>query len=488
MRNKVIIDQFAELLIKEKRKIRAVQYIILLSFIGLSIGIVLALPLRYYLGIGVITPLILFATLLVLSAIYGFLGIENKIDVLKLTDTKLDLNEKLSAAYQFADTENPYSSLLVNDAIDIIENTKVNDVFSIRFSKRDPFQPLLLALFFFLWMSSFSFLQISDDNMADGEMLLDIAGKIDAVNSDEQDKDVEELADEYRKLGNRIQDHYMNEKSIENEVQELSQKLERQVEELSREGIEKESQTLSDEEAENEVFQLQRKQEMSDELSDILESMMKSFSMPSNSAPEGMRRGDASESTDGDETILTEEEIRTSSQYEEIESEDIPDDGYIDDSATLDPGNSDEETGENKTAEATDPESPAPEDENQGENLENSNQNPLSKNMEQMEDSNSSTMPGNEKGEDEVDWSDYREEQQSGEFDEENIEGDLQEGEQMKSFIRALPHIVDPTLKDMEVIHFYRNQLETAIDKEILPEGYESVIRDYFLSIGVLNE
>jgi hypothetical protein len=58
----------------------------------------------------------------------------------------------------------------------------------------------------------------------------------------------------------------------------------------------------------------------------------------------------------------------------------------------------------------------------------------------------------------------------------------------MKSFIRALPHMGNPTLEELEIIHFYRNQLESAIKQENLPESYQSVVRDYFLSIGVLNE
>ena len=484
---KLFIEEFAELLIRQKKKIRSIQNLLMISFICLSLGILLALPLRYYRGISFEIPLLILLIISVLAFIYGFLGVEKKEEILRETDTKLKLNEKLSAAYQFADSDNPYSSLLENDAVAIINELQVKKIYKIRFSRRDPFQPLLLALFLFLWLSSFSFLQVSNENKAIGEMLVDTGDKIDTVTGDSDDKDIEDISEEYKKLGQRIQDRFMNDAAIEDEVEKLSRKLEKKIESLSREGVNKESQTLSDEETESEVFQLNRKTEMSNELGDILQSLMKTFSLSQETAPGGIRRGDGSESGDGEQRPNTDNKGENTTIPEEKPDEESLEGSNSEDSTDLEAGDSESllekvQDGSNTSREPGDGEGKEKDDASGNE------PSPSFSDETDEDEMSSNYTPGNEVQEEHDEYSEMKEEKQSGEFDDENIRAELQDGEQMKSFIRALPHIVEPTLDDMEIIHFYRYQLETAIEKEVLPEGYESVIRDYFLSIGVLNE
>jgi len=291
MNRKTKIDTFAEILLKEKKISRSFQNTIQISFFILIGGIILALPLRYFWGITFQVPFLFILLILILSFIYGFLGIENKLDILIEADTMLKTNEKLSAAYQFSNSENPYSTLVSNDALRIMNEIGNKKIFKIKFSKKDPFQFVLLAIFIFLWLFNFSFLQISEKNKALGNMLINTSERIDAVLSDNKDKDVEDIADEYGKLGKKIQERFMNEKSIEEEVEKLSSKLEDKVEELSREGINKESKSLNGDENESEVFQLNKKLEMSNDLNNILNSLMKTFSMiPEFSSEMGGRR------------------------------------------------------------------------------------------------------------------------------------------------------------------------------------------------------
>lgn len=448
------IEIFAHELIRQKRIIHSIENTLLISFIFLSVAIVLAIPLRYFMGIDFVIALFLYLGFVILSFIYGFLGIENPLSVLKETDARMTLNEKLSAAYQFGETTNPYSILLVRDAEEIIKNLSARDVFQVNFSRRDPFQPLLLALFLFLWMSSFSLLQMSDQSLTIGEILMETSLKIDAVNNDGVDKNLEDIAEEYRKLGQKIQDQFMSEHSIDREVDKLSRKLENKIEELSRKGVNKDSQTL-EEDLESEIFQRNRKKEMSEKLNDILQSLMKTFSRSPAMVPGSARKGDGENS--GGERFLDENDDDSEEQQESHN------DGA---SNNKEPGSS-EEIKENEE--------------------EGTKQNPDS-----MADSdNDKSAHTNAVAEDSVQESTHkplREKKESGEFDDENIEGELLEGEQMKSFIRALPHIIDPTLKEREVLYFYKNQLENTIDREILPEDSQTVVRDYFLSIGVLDE
>ncbi|MBB6478499.1 hypothetical protein [Spirochaeta isovalerica] len=488
-RDKLVL--FAEQLIKQKRITRATTNLLLTSFILLIIGSVAALPLRYFTGMEYGLPLLALISVCILTFVYGFLGLETHLTILQETDEKAGLNQKLSAAFQFGQSENPYSSLIMSDAIGLSDRIKPIEVFPIRFSRRDPFIPLLTGLFLFLWMSSFSFLQISGEQTAMGDSLLDASGRIDAVNSDENDKDLEDLAEEYRKLGQKIQDRFMNQQAIEREVEQLSRKLESKIEELAREGVNKESKSLTDEEADNEIYQLQRKREMGDELGDILESLMKTFSL----TPD-VRLGGAGESREGSpgdgEGSMTDDRIRDRAPIEDLEEKTDDNGGEstssevseLDDGEQGNPGESSDEAESSQGK-------PGDTDGDNKKNEQNGETDPLSPFYEK--EGNGDFDPDLAPGDDQPDNQDfmepYKEKKQSGEFDDEdNIRGDMQEGEQMKSFIRALPHIVEPTREEMDVIRSYRNQLETAMDKDILPRGYESVIRDYFLAIGVLND
>ncbi|MBN2658747.1 MAG: hypothetical protein JXR86_16950 [Spirochaetales bacterium] len=484
------LASFAEQLIKQKRLIRAIKNILSLSFIALIAGSLAALPLRYFFGLDSPAPLGLLAGACLLSFIYGFLGVETHLSILRESDEKMGLKEKLSAAYQFGQSDNPYSTLIMGEALRLIETIKPGNVFPVIFSKRDPFIPLLTGLCLFLWMSSFSFLQISDRQMAIGDILLDSSERIDAVNSGEKDKDLEELAEEYRKLGQKIQDRFMNDKSIDREVEELSLRLEKKIEELSREGVQKESRTLSDEEADSEIYQLERKREMGDELGDILESLMKTFSL----TPD-MRLGSSVERRDGmsGEGGLSEERNSESPPGSAEEGTPAEDSESSDSARTGAPDKGETgEQGEDLQDSDSSQGKPGKSDGLEKDNSKSGNTDPLSPffdKEEKISDFDPASPPGEEMTEDMGDFQPFREKKESGEFGEEdNIRGDLREGEQIKSFIRALPHIVEPTKEEMDIIHFYRNQLESAIDREILPPGYESVIRDYFLAIGVLND
>ena len=488
MNQKDNLNNFADMLINQKRLIRSIQYLLITSFTVLIIGIISSLPLRYYFGISFEIPLIFMLLIMLLSFIYGFLGIENRIDVLREADERKGLNEKLSAAYQYGDSDNPYSKLIINESRSIINALKVNEIFHVKYSRRDPFQPLLLALLLFLWLSSFTFLEISESNIALGQMLADTSEKIDAANSEAQDKDIEDIADEYNKLGQKIQDQFMNDQSIEKEVDQLSKKLERKIDELSREGVKKDSQTLGDDE-DGELYQLKRKTEMSDELSDILQSLMKTFSISPNEASGGMKRSEGGSSGEGDQdTAMAPDGTEPEGQNDERESDQTGESTPIDGTSELEVG--EEGEAQKNLNEGTSNSTESDEDQVlEKEESSGSEPNPSpSKNSEEEEEMFANKTPGAENSEDTDEFTPLKEEKQSGEFDEENIRGELKDGEQMKSFIRALPHIVEPSLEDMEIIYFYRNQLETAIDREILPEAYESVVRDYFLSIGVLNE
>ncbi len=478
---------FADELIRQKRITRAIEYTLLTSFILLSAGIVLAIPLRYFMGIDIIMPLSIYAGSIILSFIYGLLGIENPLEVLKDTDARKFLNQKMSAAFQYGDSNNPYSSLLVREAEDLIENLSAQQVFHVRFSRRDPFQPLLLALFLFLWMSSFSLLQISDQALTNGQMLIDTSLKIDAVNSDEEDRNLEDIAEEYRKLGQKIQDQFMSEHSIEKEVDKLSRKLENKIEGLSRKGVDKQSQTF-DEDLDSEIFQLNRKKEMSDELNDILQSLMKTFSLSPDMVPGGVRKGDGNNSGNSDqESAFSEEKYLDDSGNNSLgKPEDPSDSTEIEQAPEQDSGKSEIQQESNNEG-AGNSQEPGSLEGTKNDEEPGTHQNPFP--LEEPEDDMAANnTPGTEEGLQDNTYKPLREEKESGEFDDGNIRGELQEGEQMKSFIRALPHIVDPTLEEMEVLYFYRNQLENAIDRESLPENYQSVVRDYFLSIGVLNE
>jgi len=480
------LEEYALMLIRQKRIIRSTHYLLIISFISLSLGVVLALPLRYYLGLSFEFPLFVYIVLLLLSFIYGFLGIIEPLDILKETDLKMSLNERLSAAFQFVESENPYSELLANEAEVIMEKLKVNQVYKIRLSRRDPFQPLLLALFLFLWMSSFSFLQISDATMVTGDMLIDASLKIDAVNSGNNDKDIEDIAEEYKKLGQKIQDQFMNDQSIENEVEELSRKLERKIEELSRKGADKDSRVFEKDE-ESEIYQLNRKEDMSDALSDILESLMKTFSISPDSVPGGVRKGEGGTSGEGDRQQTYSEERNPDKNAQDSPEDSSDESTAVEETSELDQGTSDE-LPENLNEGDLSSDQPGLPEGMKDDEASGTEQNPSSSFDPDEEEMVSDSTPGSDSPEDISDFTPFKKQRESGEFDDENIRGELQEGEQMKSFIRALPHIVEPTLEEMDILHFYRNQLENAVDKEILPEGYQRVIRDYFLSIGVLNE
>jgi hypothetical protein len=462
MNRKDKINQFADDLIRRKRRVRSLQYMLIVSFTTLSAGIVLSLPLRFFCGTNPLIPLIIVPVLILLSGIYGLLGLEERIDTLRQTDKELKLNERLSAAYQFAETKNPYSQILLDDALEIIGKTLVSRVFKTNFSRRDPFQPLLMALFLFLWLSSFSFLQVNDQNRALGELLTNISEQIDAVNSEPKNKDIEEISEEYRKLGKRIEDRFMNNQSIDNEVQKLSDRLEKKIEDLDREGINRDSQYSGEEDSESELYQLHRKKELSEELSSIMEDLMKTFSLsPETLRGTGQRGKGGVSGENGKETTGEKADLSGRSD------ENLIDDSVDSTEKTHEPNDTDRsnDTGDkdlSNSADITDPE------DNSG----------IADNKD----------PGNEAAGDTSQYSIIREKKQSGEFDEESIHAELQEGEQMKSFIRALPHMGNPTLEELEIIHFYRNQLESAIKQENLPESYQSVVRDYFLSIGVLNE
>jgi hypothetical protein len=213
---------------------------------------------------------------------------------------------------------------------------------------------------------------------------------------------------------------------------------------------------------------------------------MNTFSMKSGSASETKRRGDPSDSENGDQVILSEEEIAAINKKEESDNAEESSsmeglDNKIEQEASS-------ESSENSDSGETDKPAKSTLEKNDPQNQESDNKETQSNELQSEESSSENMAPGEQKGDDGSYERQDREERQSGEFNEENIRGKLQDGEQMKSFIRALPHIVDPSLQDKEIIYYYRNQLETAIENEILPEGYESVIRDYFLGIGVLNE
>jgi len=482
---------FAEDLIKQKRLMGSIKNTLFVSFILLAAGSLAALPLRYFLGVGYAIPTALLALIAILAFIYGFLGVETYQGVLREADEKLRLNEKLSAAFQFSQSDNPYSRLLMEEALELIQTLKPADVFPVPFSRRDPFIPLLTGLFLFLWMSSFPFLQISDDQKALGDLLIDSSERIDAVVGEGDEKDLEELADEYRKLGQKIQDRFLNEEALDKKIDELSLKLEQRIEKLSREGVDKESRVLSDEEAESEIYQLERKREMEQQLNDVLESLMQTFSI----SPD-VRLGSSRESRDGTsgqgEGTKTEERVVDRNKDEEANEELTEDREKLqgNSQSQLEEGDSDE-PGTSPYEGNTNNGEPG---KTEGLDRKNDRESEISPSSpfydkEDEADYDPNSKPDSETAENEGVLKPYKETKQSGEFDdEENIRGDLREGEQMKSFIRALPEIVDPTKEEMDIIHFYRNQLETAVNKEILPREYETVIRDYFLAIGVLSD
>ncbi len=484
MSNKNLIIKFADDLIKQKKKTRSVKYVLRIGFYTLITGSLLSIPLRFLLGISFEIPLILTLIVLILSFIYGFLGIENQIDILQETDSILASKEKLSAAYQFSNSNNPFSNLLLDNAVEIINNVKLKEIFRVKFSKRDSFLPLLIALFFFLWMSNFTFLHLSDENKAIGDLLIDAAEKISAVPNNDNDKDIEDIIDEYNKLGKKLQDQFMSEKSIKEKVEELSLKMEKKIDELSREGVKKDSKTLGQEENESEIHQLQRKTEISKELSEILNSLMKTFQNQSDSSMENTLsnnegNGESDFNTGNDEVFSSQEESTKSGQSyksKENTTENVEkNEGEPSDSQVVESEN-DETKGDKDS-------SSEPDSRDEDGNYPGTGNNRDSNKVEELLERklSDSQFPDNSQN-------NREEERQSGEFDEDRIRADLKKGEEMKSFVRALPHIVSPTLHDREIIYFYRNQLETAIETESIPEGYESVIRDYFLSIGVLDE
>ncbi len=479
MSNKNLIIKFADDLIKQKKKTRSVKYVLRIGFYTLITGSLLSIPLRFLLGISFEIPVILTLTVLILTYIYGFLGIENQIDILQETDSILASNEKLSAAFQFSNSNNPFSNLLLANAVAIIHEVKIKEIFKVKFSKRDSFLPLLIALFFFLWMSNFTFLQVSDENNAIGDLLIDTAEKISAVPNNDNDKDIEDIIDEYNKLGKKLQEQFMSEKSIKEKVEELSLKMEKKIDELSREGVKKDSKTLGKDENESEIHQLQRKTEISKELSEILNSLMKTFQNQSDysmentlSKKEGNKESDFN--SGNDEVLSSQEESTESGQSYKSENME-KDKEEPSDSQVVEPENEeikdDRESSSGSDSKEEDGNYPGTGDNKDSNKVEELQERKLSDS--QFQDNSQNIT---------------EEEKQSGEFDEERIRADLKKGEEMKSFVRALPHIVSPTLHDKEIIHYYRNQLETAIETESIPEGYESVIRDYFLSIGVLDE
>lgn len=481
---------YANQLIHQKKIIQASRYLLITSFIVFSLGILLALPLRYYFGINHIWPILLASGAITLSFVYGFLGLDNAESVFRQMDEIMDLNEKMSAVWQFGHSENPYSRLLRDEALELMEKIEPSQVFKIHFSRRDPFIPLLLALFLFLWLSSFSFLQISDQQMAMGDFLMETSERIDAVTADDPQMDLDEISEEYKKLGQKIQDRFMNEQSLENEVESLSRKLEEKIAELSREGVDRESKVLGDEDAESEIYQLERKKKMNSDLQDILESLMKTFSITPEMGSGGIQRGESGQSGDsGTSGSRREEQSRSSTAEEETTGQEdaqssadessVQEEGPFTDE--LQEGLKEGESSGNEPGESEGMES----DDSQGAESTPEFQRDFS--GEEQFDPNQ--FPGTDMPEDLTDLKPMKEERQSGEFDEdENIKGELRKGEQMKSFIRALPHLVEPTREEMDVIRYYRNQLESSVDRENLPEGYESVIRDYFLGIGVLKD
>lgn len=482
------LKDFADKLIKRKRFMRSVQYLLIINFFSLLAGIILALPLRYFLGLTVGIPLTALIIILFLSFIYGFLGIEKSLDILKETDLKMSLNEKLSAAYQFGESENPYSILLINEAENIINNLDVRNVFQIKLSRRDPFQLLFIALFFFLWMSSFSFLQIGENSIITGDMLIEASQKIEAVNSANKDKELEELAEEYRKLGLKIQDQFMQDQSIKRKVDKLNDKLERIKEDLSREGVDKENQFFNEEE-ESEIFQLNRKKKMSDDLNEILKSLMKTFSISTEQIPATRRKGDGESSTEANEQSYFREEkfVKGSNDTTENDSREESDPTATDRTSEIEKSDRDDSQKDLNKGKNNNPESEST-DGVKDDSAAGTEQHNFSQSEDIEKEMPSKETPGSNRTDETTEYTFLREEKESGEFDEENIRGELQEGEQMKSFIRAFPKIVEPTLKELEVLHYYKNQLKNAVDKEILPESYQTIVRDYFLSIGVLNE
>ncbi len=271
----------------------------------------------------------------------------------------------------------------------------------------------------------------------------------------------------------------MNKNALEEEVEKLSSKLEKKIDTLSRDGIYKDSKSIDDEKN-SEIYQLNRKTEISDSLNDILQSLLKTFSISPESTPGG--RGErVSEKEIENESNSTTGEEETFSRTDEYDDNQLASKGEnesgisdvkTDNSEDLQREKGDvqgENEGINEADDITESDSSGV-DQNSAEKKDL-----IEKDI--TEDPGKNAPPLHEE-----------EKEQSGEFDEDRIEGELNEGEEIKSFIRALPHMVDPTLNDLDIIYYYNKQLETAINKEQLPEGYESVIRDYFLSIGVLNE
>lgn len=490
MTDRTRLRKYADQLIKQKKMIQATHYLLITVFIVFSAGTLLALPLRYFLGFSYHWPIFLAAAASALSFIYGFLGLDNAENVFQQMDDSMHLNEKMSAAWQFGHTDNPYSRLLLEDASSLMEEIEPSQVFKLHFSRRDPFIPLLMALFLFLWMGSFSFLEISDEQQAKGEYLVETSERIDAVIGDDSDKALEEISEEYEKLGQKIQDRFMNEQSLENEVEKLSRKLEEKIAELSREGVDRDSKVLGEDEADSEVYQLERKREMNEDLQDILDSLMKTFSITPDMGLSGGQSGEREQSGEGGTSGGQREEQRRGSQSTEEDSDSADDASSSGETTHLNEGDSSvdpREQGEESDSSGNKP------GQSEGLDKEDTGSSDIApefdRDFEGDEQFDPNQFPGNDTPDDMSELKPLKEERQSGEFDkEENIEGDLQEGEQMKSFIRALPHIVEPTREEMEVLRYYRNQLESTVDKEILPEGYEEVIRDYFLGIGVLND
>lgn len=488
MGDRDFLEKYVKLLDRQRRLIRAAQNLLLVSFAVFSLGIICALPLRYFLGWSYEMPLSVASGIILLSIIYGFLGITDKTGLFREMDRNLNLKEKMSAAWQFGGTDSPYSPILMEDAEEIILKTEPHRVFKIHFSRRDPFIPLLLALFLFLWMGNFSFLRISDEQLNLADFLTGTADRIDAVNGEDLDRDLDEISEEYRKMGETLKDRFMNQQTLEREVDKLSKRLEKKIESLSREGVDKESKELGDKEADTPVYQLDRKEELSDELENLLDSLMKTFSMNPELAlgmtngqngrrsAEGQSPGGSGEKGAGSDTRdegdmdgqsgTTEEKGASSDNPEESEK---PADSY-----------SESESTSNRPGESSDSQSSESPESNETPQL----------NRKDKNESGDQSMSGEmDRAVENLEQTGQREQQQSGEFDkEDNIRGDLHNGEQMKSFIRALPHIVEPTREESDVLHYYRNQLETAVEKELLPNEYEAVVRDYFLGIGVLKD
>ena len=433
-------------------------------------------------------PLILISTIFVITGIEVLKPVQPEL-LLLTADKKYELKERLITAYDIIskDENTSFSELILKDAAKYADKVNPRYIYPFKTSKKVGIIPLLIMfIVLLLTFDIYSFFSRTYDAGVQLEKYAEIlAARADENNSNENT----DLFREMEELGKQMQRSLSESDSLQDKIDKLRDEVKQQIAGLERTGIPDATMEPFKSEIEEEFGEdigRLKNGEMSDsEIQDLQSRISDSGKLTEGQKDSAEKAFDNYDplNDDNNQGELANSLAKSFSSGEK-EQEDLKDFqeigeilGNMSSSNTADGEPSDSNT-ENRAG-STDQRT------NSGENDSAEDKSDQSGSDGSSEDGVASNTPGKTAEEDQFETPGEQSTENDGQSS--SIEGSSINMNNLEMLIRDLPKPNESFISEKEIILEYSKKIEEVIEKEEIPLGMRTYIKDYFLRIGTFE-